>query len=73
MNTYYTAQAQAASGWREALAESRAGIIVPAANCGVLSRRHRQREDCGRFPGIAKVPAGRLPHPNILRKTTRSR
>src|SRR3989442_13872482 len=67
MNTYYTAQAKAAL-WTDEQLWLRAvqGIIVPSRQL----REHLSRQDIAKItvapPGIAKVPACRLPHPKVL-------
>jgi glycosyltransferase involved in cell wall biosynthesis len=69
MNAYYTAQAKAAL-WTDEQLWLRAvqGIIVPSRQL----REHLSRQDIAKekitvaTPGIAKVPACRLPHPKVL-------
>ena len=68
MNTYYTAQAKAALWAGEKLWLSAVqGIIVPSRQLRkYLARQGIDREKITvASPGIAKVPAGRLPHPKI--------
>ena len=69
MNTYYTAQAKAAlwtgeKRWLRAVQ----GIIVPSRQLReYLARQGIDQEKITvASPGIAKVPADRLPHPKIL-------
>jgi glycosyltransferase involved in cell wall biosynthesis len=69
MNTYYTAQAQAALWAGEQLwLRAVQGIIVPSRQ--LREYLARQGIDKAKIavasPGIAKVPAGRLPHPKTL-------
>ena len=69
MNTYYTAQAKAALWAGEQLWLSAVqGIIVPSRQLReYLARQGIDKEKITvASPGIAKVPAGRLPHPKIL-------
>ena len=68
MNTYYTAQAKAALWAGEKLwLRAVQGIIVPSRQ--LREYLARQGIDKAKItvasPGIAKVPAGRLPHPKI--------
>ena len=69
MNTYYTAQAKAAL-WTDEKLWLRAvqGIIVPSRQLReYLARQGIEQEKIAvASPGIAKVPAGRLPRPKIL-------
>ncbi len=69
MNTYYAAQAKAAL-WTDEKLWLRAvqGIIVPSLQLReYLSRQGiEQAKIAVAFPGIAKVRAGRVPHPKIL-------
>ena len=69
MNTYYTAQAKAALWTGEKLwLRAVQGIIVPSRQLReYLARQGIDKEKIAvASPGIAKVPAGRLPHPKIL-------
>src|SRR5262249_30299467 len=66
MNTYYMAQAKAALWAGEKLwLRAVQGIIVPSRQLRqYLARQGIDKEKIGgASPGIAKVPAGRLPHP----------
>jgi len=68
MNTYYTAQAKAALWTGEKLwLRAVQGIIVPSRQLrGYLARQGIDQEKIAvASPGIAKVPACRLPHPTI--------
>src|SRR5437773_1645292 len=72
MNTYYTAQAKAALWADEKLwLQAVQGIIVPSRQ--LREYLVRQGIDKAKIavavPGIAKVPAGHLPHPKILSKS----
>jgi glycosyltransferase involved in cell wall biosynthesis len=69
MNTYYVAQAKAAlwageQRWLQAVQ----GIIVPSRQLReYLARQGVDQEKIAvASPGIAKVPASRLPHPKVL-------
>ena len=69
MNTYYTAQAKEALWAGEKLwLKAVQGIIVPSRQLReYLARQGIDKEKITvASPGIAKVPAGRLPHPRIL-------
>ena len=69
MNTYYTAQAQAALWTGEKLwLRAVQGIIVPSRQLReYLARQSIDKEKITvAAPGIAQVPACRLPHPRIL-------
>jgi len=69
MNTYYTAQAKTALWTGEKLwLRAVQGIIVPSRQLReYLARQGIEKEKIAvASPGIAKVPAGRLPHPKIL-------
>ena len=68
MNTYYTAQAKTALWTGEKLwLRAVQGIIVPSRQLReYLARQGIDKEKIAvASPGIAKVPAGRLPHPKI--------
>jgi glycosyltransferase involved in cell wall biosynthesis len=68
MNTYYTAQAKAALWAGEKLwLRAVQGIIVPSRQLREYLARQGidQAKITVASPGIAKVPAGRLPHPKI--------
>src|SRR5437016_3645021 len=72
MNTYYTAQVKAALWTGEKLwLQAVQGIIVPSRQ--LREYLVRQGIDKAKIavavPGIAKVPAGHLPHPKILSKS----
>jgi glycosyltransferase involved in cell wall biosynthesis len=69
MNTYYTTQAKATLWAGEQLwLQAVQGIIVPSRQLREsLARQGIDREKIAvALPGIAKVPAGPLPHPKIL-------
>src|SRR5499426_1323368 len=69
MNTYYTAQAKAALWAGEKLwLRAVQGIIVPSRQLReYLARQGIDKEKITvASPGIAKVPAGRLPRPKVL-------
>jgi glycosyltransferase involved in cell wall biosynthesis len=69
MNTYYTTQAKAALWAGEQLwLQAVQGIIVPSRQLREsLVRQGIDREKIAvASPGVAKVPAGRLPHPKML-------
>ena len=69
MNTYYAAQAKAALWTDEKLwLRAMQGIIVPSRQLReYLARQGIDKEKITvASPGIAKVPAGHLPHPKIL-------
>ena len=69
MNTYYAAQAKATLWADEQLwLQAVQGIIVPSRQLReYLARQGIDQEKIAvASPGIAKVPAGRLPHPKVL-------
>src|SRR5215510_1773345 len=69
MNTYYTAEAKAALWAGEQLwLRAVRGIIVPSRQLReYLARQNIDQEKITvASPGIAKIPACRLPHPKIL-------